>query len=474
MSHSSDSSRGAAPSFDRRLVEGPLPAAVWSIAWPTMLQNAFAGLQGIVDHAMVGHWVGHTGNAAIGVSWQIFLVVVVFVSSLFTGVGVLVARFAGAGDSEKAGRAFWQATLLSLVLGVAVFPPVGWIAAPWLLDAVNAAPEVQAEALSYLRILFVGGLGMLGFHLLGGALRAAGDARTPMRLGVTMTLLNLGFSVVLISGLGPIPAFGTAGAAWGTVLSGAIVAAIGFRRIALDRLVLRIPRPVPWRLDRPIVAAILRFGLPTGIQAVAMNLGGVLLIRYVGQLEHSAAAQAVYAVGYTQLFSLVSWTSVALMAAAATISGQSLGAGDPDRAARVPVSAAQLGLVLGATAALAFLAMPERLLGLFGMEEEIVLEIGSQLLHHLAVSAFFLPVALAYTGALQGTGDTKSPLGITLISQLAIPLGICAALDVGPGLTPGGIWSAIVAGHVTRCVLSVARHRQGRWRTIAVDVAALW
>ena len=83
-------------SFDRSIVDGPIRKAVWTIAWPTMLQNLIGGLQGLVDHAMVGHYVGYTGNAAIGVSWQIFLVVVVFISSLFAGMGVLVARFTGA------------------------------------------------------------------------------------------------------------------------------------------------------------------------------------------------------------------------------------------------------------------------------------------------------------------------------------------------------------------------------------------
>jgi hypothetical protein len=76
--------------FDRSIVEGPIGPAVWRLAWPTMLQNAIAGLQGIIDHAMVGHFVGYTANAAIGVSWQIILVVIVFISSLFTGMAVLV------------------------------------------------------------------------------------------------------------------------------------------------------------------------------------------------------------------------------------------------------------------------------------------------------------------------------------------------------------------------------------------------
>src|SRR3989337_1305771 len=80
--------------FDRSVVEGPLGPAVWKLAWPTVLTNVIGGLQGIVDHALVGHLVGFTGNAAIGVAWQIIIVVIIFVSSLFTGMSVLVSRFA--------------------------------------------------------------------------------------------------------------------------------------------------------------------------------------------------------------------------------------------------------------------------------------------------------------------------------------------------------------------------------------------
>jgi len=130
--------------FDRSLVEGPIGPAVWKIAWPTMLQNAIAGLQGMIDHAMVGHFVGYTANAAIGVSWQIVLVVIVFGSSVFSGMGVLVARFAGANDPHKVNRVVYQAFLtaagLSIVLGT-----IGWFAAPSLLDLVNAAPIVKAD-----------------------------------------------------------------------------------------------------------------------------------------------------------------------------------------------------------------------------------------------------------------------------------------------------------------------------------------
>jgi Na+-driven multidrug efflux pump len=94
----------AARKYDRSIVEGPLGPAVWKLAWPTMITNIIGGLQGIIDHILVGHLVGFTGNAAIGVSYQIFIVVIVFISSLFTGMSVLVSRFAGAGEETKVNR----------------------------------------------------------------------------------------------------------------------------------------------------------------------------------------------------------------------------------------------------------------------------------------------------------------------------------------------------------------------------------
>src|SRR4030095_5706819 len=189
--------------FDRTIVEGSLGHAVWRLAWPTMVQNIIGGLQGIIDQAMVGHYVGYVGNAAVGASMQIFILVIVFVASVFTGMGVLVARFAGAGDSDTVNRSVYQALLVSLVLALGVLGPIGYLAAPSLLALINAAPEVRVEAVPFIRIMFVSSIGMLLFFMSSGALRAAGDAKTPMRLGVAMTALNILFNVLLI------PRFGT-------------------------------------------------------------------------------------------------------------------------------------------------------------------------------------------------------------------------------------------------------------------------
>src|SRR5713101_3366793 len=456
--------------LDRSIVEAPLAHAVWLLAWPTMLQNLIGGIEGIVDHALVGHFVGYAGNAAIGVAIQIFIVVIVFVISVFGGMGVLVARFAGANEPEKVNRTVYQAFLAAIVLWGAVLAPLGWVLAPSLLRVVNAAPAVQVQALPFLRISFVGSLGTLLFFMVSGALRAAGDARTPLRLGVLLTVLNIVCNVAFITGLGPFPRLGTAGAAVGSTVAGIVVSGVAAYLLLSGRLPVTWHRGMDWRPDWGVIRALFRFGLPTGVQGIAMNVAGVLLLRFVGSLAQSAQAQAAYAVGYTELFSFITWTSVGLMGAAATVAGQNLGARHPERAVHGVHVAAGLGVGLAAAIGVLFVSIPRSLLGVFGMTDPVVVGLGVQLLRFLSVSGLFVTVALTYTGGLQGTGDTRSPLYISIVSQIVVPLGLCTLFQATRGLRPADIWTAILLGHMTRCALSVFRFRQGKWRSIRVEV----
>lgn len=456
--------------FDRALVEGPLRRAVWKLAWPTMLQNIIGGLQGIIDQAMVGNYVGHTGNAAIGVSLQIFILVIVFVASVFSGMGVLVARFAGAGESDRVNRTVYQAFLTAVFMALGVLAPLGYFLAPTLLDLINAAPEVQVEALPYIRVMFVFSIGMLIFFMMSGALRSAGDARTPLRLGAIMTVLNITLNVILIRGLGPIPAYGTLGAAMGTAIASGLIGMTFLWQLFSGRLVVRFSRTMSFAPDWRIIRELFRFGLPTGFQGIVMNLAGVLMLRFIGSLQYSAEAQAAYAVGYTELFALITWTSVGLMGATAAVAGQNLGAGRPERSERAALVAASIGVGVASVVGLAFILVPQALFAIFGMDEGVQFELGRQLLSYLAVSGLFVTVALTYTGGLQGTGDTRSPLYISIISQVVVPIGMCTYLQLTRGLQPADIWLAIVLGHVTRATLSVLRFRQGKWRHIAIDI----
>jgi len=164
----------------------------------------------------------------------------------------------------------------------------------------------------------------------------------------------------------------------------------------------------------------------------------------------------------------VTWTANGFMGAAAASAGQNLGAGQPERAEHAVHVAARYALGGAVLVGLLFFFLPEVLLGAFGMKEHAVVTIGAQLMRVLSLSGLFIAVALTYTGGLQGTGDTKSPLYISILSQVVVPLGICFYLKRTGTLDPIDVWLAILAGHVTRCALSVVRFNQGRWREIEV------
>lgn len=456
--------------YDRSLIEGSLLQAVWKIAAPTMLTNAVAGLQGLIDHVLIGNLLGYKGNAAMGVSWQIFLVVVVFISSIDIGKNILVARFVGAGEPDKVNSTVYQGLLTTAFIVFAIIAPIGYFAAPALLNLVNAAPEVQTEALSYLRIMFLFSFGMMIYFLTSGALRAAGDAKTPMILGLVMTILNIIFNVIFIKGFAFVPSFGVTGSAIGFCLSTGLIGIYSIYKLWSRDWVVTIRNKSGYAPDWKIIRRLFKFGLPAGFQGIAMNIGGVLLLSFIGSLNESAEAQAAYAVAYSQLFSLITWTSVGLMGAASVIAGQNLGAGQPERAREAVNIAARFAFFGAAFLGIFYFFFPYQLLGFFGMNDSAALEIGVQLLRILSFSGILVSVALTYTGGLQGSGDTKSPFFISIISQVAVPLGICFVLKNTIGLEPLYIWLAILAGHFTRCLLSFLRFRQGKWQNIKVDL----
>ncbi|MFO7894183.1 MAG: MATE family efflux transporter [Longimicrobiales bacterium] len=265
--------------------------------------------------------------------------------------------------------------------------------------------------------------------LINAALRSAGDAKTPLRIGIVVTVLNVILNVILITGLGPVPAFETAGAAMGTVISAGAVSLYALWRLIHGGWVVSFPRGGPWAPDLSI-----------------------------GPVDHQAALLVHH---------------VDLRGA----HGRRRYGGRPEPGRRQPRAVAGCGaggVANGVGVAIAigalFLFIPQTLLGLFGLEEASVLALGTELLTFLAFSGIFVSVALTYTGGLQGTGATKSPLYISIVSQIVVPLGMCFVIQQVSTLDSWEIWLAILLGHVTRSTLSVFVFRRGGWRDIEVEI----
>ncbi len=440
--------------FDSDLVTGSVPRSVWKLAWPAIGLNLINGTHGFVDHLLVGNILGYEANAAIGASWLLFLVVVVFIASLFHGASVLVARYAGRQDREMLSRVVYETLLVSVFVLFAVVAPAGYFAAPYMLRLVNAEPAVLAHALPYLRIMFTLGAPLFLQFLLNYTMQASGDARTPLLLGVINTALNIVLSYVLITGLGPAPALGAAGAAIATCMAPLAGISIAVWLIVRRRTIIQIPAVRPRIPSWEVLRVVLRIGLPTGLQAVLLNIGGVLLLRKIGGLPASAEAQAVYTIGYAQLFALVTWAAFGLRTAAATIMGQNIGAGQPRRGRRGVCLAVALGVVWAVLLGSVYWFFPVQLLALFDARDPALVALGTHLLRVLAWTGMFLAATLALTGGLQGAGETRKPMVIAFISQILVLLGLVYGMDWIGLLTPQRVWLSILAAQASRFAMT--------------------
>ena len=440
--------------FDAELVSGSIVRSVWKLAWPSITLNLINGTHGFVDHILVGNLLGYEANAAIGASWLLFLVVVLFIASLFHGASVLVARYAGQQDRDMLSRVVYETLLTSLGMLIFVVAPLGFLAAPQLLRLVNADPAVQAHALPYLRILFTCGAPVFVQFLLNYAMQASGDARTPLVLGAINTVLNIALSFALISGAGPFPALGAPGAAVATCIAPLVGITIGFSLILRRRTIIQPPRERYLRPSWAILRVVLRIGVPTGLQAVLLNVGGVFLMRKIGALDSSAEAQAVYTIAYAQLFALVTWASFGLRTASSALMGQNIGAGDAARGKRGVYIAAGLGILWGTLLGSVYWSAPEFLLGLFGAGDPVLLALGAYLLRVLAFAGLFVAATLALTGGLQGAGQTRVPMYIAFISQILILLGLVYGMDWAGVLTAERIWLSILVAQASRFAMT--------------------
>jgi putative MATE family efflux protein len=457
--------------FDEELVSGNIFRSVWKLAWPVILLQLISGIHGFVDHLLVGNFVkDYAANAAIGVSWQLFLVMMVFIASLFNGMGILLARYSGRKDKETVNRIAYQVFLASAYIVLFVAAPLGYFLTPYLIDITKASPEIREYAQPYLRVLFTCSLPLFMTFALNSAFQATGDPRTPLKLGILTTLINVVLSYVLITGPGPIPAFGALGAAIGTVIAPLPSLAIAISLVMRHKMIVGVPEKLTLALDFTVIKSVAKLGVPTGIQAVLLNAGGVLLMRYIASLEIGTAALAAYVICYSQLFSFVTWTSFGLRASSATIMGQNLGAGQPVRARRgVYVTSFMSMIWAGAFAALYWTA-PGFLMGLFNYPEGDVFLIGKDLLHYLSGSAFFVAAALTITGGLQGAGDTKTPMYVAFLSQIVVLLGICEVLERMGQLTSTWIWTAILVSHITRFLCTAVVFERGKWIHIKMEL----
>lgn len=446
---------------DAWITDGNLPRAIWRLALPMTGAAVLADVFTLVDLFFVGK-LGPAAIAAVGIGGIIASVIYMLGVGVTTGCTALVAKAIGAGEGERAELVAGQAMLLCVALSVGV-AAVGIPVAAAVLRLLGAEGDVLAMGASYLRITCGGSIAIFLTITFGAALRGAGDATTPLRMVGFATLVNVILDPILIFGLLGVPAMGVAGSAWATV------AARGVSALLLGRVFFRdghrhfrltgrhlLPR---WRLMWEMV----RIGIFGSGRMLLIHVSGMAMVRLVAGF--GTAALAAFGIG-RRLQMLVFMPGMGFANAAATLTGQNLGAGRPDRAVRAGwLTAGIYGLIaLAMTAIFAGFARP--LVGIFNSDPAVV-DMGTSFIRWFAVSYVALAFSLVLGRAMMGAGDTFWPMVLTGLGAIGVRIPLAVGLTKTWG-SATGVWAAMSLSNFFMAVFFILAFRWGRWKVIGM------
>lgn len=458
-----DARQSALPPADS-VVTAPLRAALFRLAAPVLAEQLLNTCVGLTDVLLAGH-ISPAATSAVGLAAYGAWLASMLVMLVATGTTALVARRTGAGELREANHFANE----SLTLGAAVGIPVGaliFFGAPLIAHYSNLTGATFPLAVDFLRLDAIGHV-FLAITLVGcAAMRGAGDTRRPMMIFAAINLVNIGFSIGLVHGYGPLPKLGTTGIVLGTVIAqvtGFLLTAFVLRRGAANlRLEPRMLRPTRDRALR-----ILRIGGPAALDGSVIWAGHFVFLAVISHLADPPLGEAIFAahVVAIRVEALTYLPAFAYGTAAATMIGQALGARQPERAMRVGREAVtQCGMLAVAMAAFYYLGADAIFRTM--TTDSLVRLAGTEPFRALALLQPCLVVSIVLVGGLRGAGDTRYPLVISLIGSLLLrpPIGWLFGIVLGWGLI--GAWMGMFADMIWRATSATLRFRGGRWTRI--------
>ena len=433
-----------------------------ALAWPTMMEELMQTAVQYIDTAMVGT-LGTQATAAVGATTTVNWLIGSTISAVGVGFLAYVSKACGAGDTRRAGRAASQAVLAVLFCGI-LFTALTLGLSDMVPVWMQVDPSIQKLASRYFFILYAPMLARAAIIIFGTLLRAAGDTKTPMRVGVVINGMNVLLNFLLIYPSRNFRGIPLWGAGWGVVgaaAASAIAYAIGgfILTIALWRHPVVSPRGQSIRPDWDVLKPCLKVALPNGLQRFGTSLGYVAFASMINSLGDVATAAHTIANTVESAFYIPGY---GMQTAAATLAGNALGAKDnqkvKDLARMILFIEVSLMIVSGS---LLFMFAP-KMMTLFSADPEVI-RLGSTVLRMVAVSEPFYGVIIVIEGMMHGMGKTVLPFIFGISGMWGIRIVgtyICTQL-LGMGLISA--WACMIAHNLLLFCMFVACYRSGRW-----------
>jgi putative MATE family efflux protein len=442
---------------------------VLALSVPVIVEQALLYLVGLSDTLLAGRYLSEDYLAGVTVSSYLLWVVGSLLTIISVGATALVARLTGAGDRRAAARIAQQSIGLAIGLGSAIFV-LGWLTAPSIVRMMNLSGVSAEAAITFLRIVLIV-TPLLACSAAGiASLRGAGDTKTGMWVMILVNLINIGLSWGLVRGFGPLPRLGFAGIAAGTAVAEGIGGLVVVCVLVRGRtgLSLSVRGMVPRRGE---TLRILKISLPAAGESLTNSGCQLWFLGLINRLGPIATAAHGVAIRCEALSFL---TVSAFAVAAATLTGQYLGAGRPDLARRAARTAWGLAVVLLTMIGILLHIRAGWFFDLFlGGNKPLVAAEGIPVLRIVAFAMPALATINVLNGSLRGAGDTRWPWAIVLIGYLGVRMPLTYWLvapltENGMGLGLRGAWYAMLFDLCTRGLLVAIRFEHGGWMKVKV------
>jgi putative MATE family efflux protein len=436
----------------------PVGRAVVMLAVPMVMEMAMESIFAVVDVFWVAH-LGADAVATVGLTESMLTMIYTVAMGLSIGATALVARRVGEHDLDGAARAAGQSIVLGLIVAalIAVF---GAPLAPTLLGMMGAAPEVVQSGSGFTRVMLGGNATIVLLFLLNAVFRGSGDAAIAMRVLILGNALNIVLGPCFIFGLGPFPELGVTGAAVATNLGRGTAVLYQIVTLARGRGRVRI-RARDFALDVSTMTTVLRLSGSGTIQILIGTASYVGLVRILSIF--GSAALAGYTIGIRIIiFALL--PAFGISNAAATMVGQNLGAGRPDRAEEAVWTAARYNMMFLGSVGVIFLLGANLITGLF-TQDPLVQPYAISCLRIVSLGFVFYAAGMVLTQSFNGAGDTWTPTVINLFVFWLWEIPLAWWLAVHADLGPRGVFIALTVAYSTLAIVSAILFKRGHWKT---------
>lgn len=445
----------------KEYTSGSIRKALFMLAIPMILEMVMESVFAVVDIFFVGK-LGKEAISTVGLTESVLTLVYSLAIGMSMAATATVARRVGEKDEKEASRAGMQAILLSLIV-TAVITVCGIFFASDILGLMGASDATIKTGTAYTRIMFTGSIVIVELFLINGIFRGAGDAAIAMRSLWLANFLNIILCPTLIYGIGSWDGFGLTGAALATTIGRGTGVCYQVYHLLNGKHAIKIKKDY-FRPDWKIIASLGKLSWTATAQFLIGSASWIILARMMARF--GSAAIAGYTVGIRILifFILPAW---GMSNAAATLVGQNLGAGQPERAEKSVWLTAGYNAIFMSFISLIFLFFSRSVIGFVNKDPEVE-RIAVEALNIMSLGYIFYGVGMVVTSAFNGAGDTKTPTYISLFGFWALQIPLAYLLAITYEIGPRGIFIAVITAEGIITIAGVILFRRGKWKTIKV------